>query len=651
MNKKKRVQILIAVLTLCLCGHSAAFSKQKGKVELVYQSMTVMPEVAVPNDTVNVTVMYELKGIDLSGIEVTESKKLLFGEREIASLENNQVRRTDGKWVIETTFLVPASATHGKYEVRQVVYSKFFSKSQKGFFRIESPESQDEKRLAKAEVYAEKLKAELEADIEETMQKASKIKRKREQINRSQTEKHKISESGDGGDGKAVSMVEEEIRSDGITSKNAVHINTNELTPQQKITSETQKRNSYSEKLKINKGLKIENEIEGGGSQQDHGDTQSIIKTDKSPEGQVDDSQDKKELKSEKITFQSDDRKGKPSEKDNVAEKDVEEISKTSIENKRSDSVKKAETSDVQKQISVGVESDNQEIQEKKSPLREKVISQQGVTSRRSEYSQAKRKKDSDPGWVSNSNQKDPRISKLAKRDTLKDGGFGPWMIVFPLGSFTMGGERYNEKPVHTVNIENQYSIMMHEVTVGMYQQYRKSVQDDALKDVDFWRREYPVVNVTWQEAKRFAVWLSEQTSHTYRLPTEAEWEYVAKYCIKKMPADEPLLFRDSIYESDTQVVGDQSVEVVFNSFGDVCKIYGMRGNVWEWTENCWSERYYREHNGQGAYSYPNCGDRTVRGGSYMEEREKQTPTLRMGVDQKIKVPYIGFRLVREGGF
>ena len=116
-------------------------------------------------------------------------------------------------------------------------------------------------------------------------------------------------------------------------------------------------------------------------------------------------------------------------------------------------------------------------------------------------------------------------------RDTLKDGGEGPEMVVLPTGSFRMGspagkaGRWDNEGPVRTVTIGSRIAMGRYEVTFADYDRFVAARSVRRPNDGGWGRGSRPVINVSWEDAKAYAVWLSAQTSKTYRLPSESEWE------------------------------------------------------------------------------------------------------------------------------
>jgi len=664
MSRKKIIQILILLLVVSATGIGTVDAKQSGKDKLNILSMTITPKIAVPNDTINVVVVYQLNGIDLSGLDVSERKTLIVDNKD-RLLEKRNVQRTNGTWQIKTTFLIPLSAPVGKYEVQQVVSSKIFSKSIQEAFVVQSATQLSEKKLKQAAIYTQKLKKEMEAKMKEV------VAAKKDKTEKKQGEQKRI-ESG-----KVVRMEQNENKPKTLSVVEEKSVN------EVKMAGEERK-------------------IEATGVA-----TESLLKPDKTEERIYQNAEiqlfEKRDLE-EPVGIQIHSHSGekaiadkqerlKVSEPINVLSQEKEEkqseqvVGETWLENKQSQTVSTSRMEPEPKKEVIEAKTiamDRVEMRgkEKKAPVQEKIFKEPPLylvnkgpvpiqvqaeeqafvpkkveqvvkietdKSETNQYEPKVNRESEKEEVLNNRNLTDPRISKLAKREKMKSGGYGPWMIGFPLGSFSMGGDRYNEKPVHSVNIENEFSIMAQEVTIDLYQQYRKSVHKDSVKGIRAWGGEYPVTNISWNEAAGFGVWLSENTGHTYRLPTEAEWEYVAKYCNRSPEKQENVVFQNMVGLPEDEESEDQQLETVFNSTSDLCKIYGLKGNVWEWTQDCWADQYSPEHTNQKAYSYANCGNRVVRGGSYLEEKQRQTVTVRMGIYQKTKVPSIGFRLVREG--
>jgi formylglycine-generating enzyme required for sulfatase activity len=203
-----------------------------------------------------------------------------------------------------------------------------------------------------------------------------------------------------------------------------------------------------------------------------------------------------------------------------------------------------------------------------------------------------------------------------------------PEMVRISKGSFMMGSENgyANEKPVHQVTIEDDFEIGKYEVTFEEYDYFCKETGRKKPDDEGWGRGKRPVINVSWYDATAYVRWLSQETGHTYRLPTEAEWEYVARAGTTtkwSFGNDESKLEKYAWYgyekaEKKTHPVGEKKP----NSWD----VYDIHGNVWEWTSSCYTERYkqkcyesYKVLRGGSWYSGANdsrsaCRDRFVPG-------------------------------------
>ncbi|MDJ0958938.1 MAG: SUMF1/EgtB/PvdO family nonheme iron enzyme, partial [Arenicellales bacterium] len=233
---------------------------------------------------------------------------------------------------------------------------------------------------------------------------------------------------------------------------------------------------------------------------------------------------------------------------------------------------------------------------------------------------------------------------EAAFRDELDEGSHGPWLITIPSGEFTMRGSFYNEQPVHSVFIEDEFSIMAYEVTAEEYQKFA----DETGRNYTPGKGSIPAVNVSWFDAKAYADWLSEKTGQVYRLPSESEWEYVARGGGSSGGGSRDVVeVKANCKDCDTKWARSRSVAV--NSLSrELAGTRGMLGNVWEWVEDCWIETYDPSLNTAKPRVKPNCSNKTLRGGSWNYVRRYSTPSARMGVSAYTKTDYIGFRLVRE---
>lgn len=220
-------------------------------------------------------------------------------------------------------------------------------------------------------------------------------------------------------------------------------------------------------------------------------------------------------------------------------------------------------------------------------------------------------------------------------------------------GTFSMGSNsgEVNEKPVHKVKV-SQFYMGKYEITVGDFRKFIEATNylTDAEKEGWSWvwtgdyddpsaqiiqktgvtweydevgnkrsakKDKYPVIHVSWNDANAYCKWLTKQTGNTYRLPTEAEWEYAAtgganhdEFNFSGSPElDAVGWFRENSRDK-IHVVGQKKA----NSLG----IYDMAGNVFEWCNDWFDPTYYSKSptdNPKG----PEVGKlKVVRGGSWV---------------------------------
>ncbi|MEM9723237.1 MAG: SUMF1/EgtB/PvdO family nonheme iron enzyme, partial [Bacteroidota bacterium] len=104
-----------------------------------------------------------------------------------------------------------------------------------------------------------------------------------------------------------------------------------------------------------------------------------------------------------------------------------------------------------------------------------------------------------------------------------------PKMIPIPGGTFMMGSKDGgdDEKPIHEVAISS-FELAETEVTFEQYDYFCEQTKREKPDDKGWGRSTRPVINISWYDADAYCKWLSVQTGRSYRLPTEAEWEYAA---------------------------------------------------------------------------------------------------------------------------
>jgi formylglycine-generating enzyme required for sulfatase activity len=172
-----------------------------------------------------------------------------------------------------------------------------------------------------------------------------------------------------------------------------------------------------------------------------------------------------------------------------------------------------------------------------------------------------------------------------------------PTMIVVPAGTFIMGslktedGRSNEEGPQHEVTITKPFAVGRTDLTFGEWDMCVAAGACPIISDNGWGRRDRPVINVSWEEAKGYVAWLKQVTGKDYRLLSEAEWEYSARAGNQgrwSFGDDETQLgdyaWFDQNSDNKTQPVARRKP----NAFG----LYDMHGNVWQWVEDPYHDNY-----------------------------------------------------------
>ena len=238
--------------------------------------------------------------------------------------------------------------------------------------------------------------------------------------------------------------------------------------------------------------------------------------------------------------------------------------------------------------------------------------------------------------------------SQIPPWTVFKDCNDCPVMVAIPSGSFLMGAENdssYMKQaepwPIHRVDIK-AFSIGKYEVTQAEWVAIMGSNPSFFKGD------KLPVEQISWDDAKLFLSSLSKKTGKTYRLPTEAEWEYAAragstgKYFFG---SDERLIeqfawFGGNVVEKTTRPVGQKRP----NQFG----LHDIMGNVHEWTEDCMTPNYTAARNNGAADESGNCFLRIARGGHWLAPAHILRLAWRMPATRNFRNNGFGLRVVRD---
>ncbi len=209
-------------------------------------------------------------------------------------------------------------------------------------------------------------------------------------------------------------------------------------------------------------------------------------------------------------------------------------------------------------------------------------------------------------------------------------------MVYIPAGEFMMGSdEDETEQPIHKVTIKQPFYMGKYPVTQAQWQ----AVMGDN-NPAEFKGDNRPVENVYWDDAVKFCEKLSKLTKQTYRLPSEAEWEYACR-----AGTTTPFYFGETITSdlanynqniNKTTNVGNYPA----NEFG----LYDMHGNVWEWCADGWNDNYKNAPT-DGRVWGNNNKNRVLRGGSWFNSPNNVRSAFRNRVN--LRFNSFGFRVVR----
>jgi sulfatase modifying factor 1 len=305
--------------------------------------------------------------------------------------------------------------------------------------------------------------------------------------------------------------------------------------------------------------------------------------------------------------------------------------------------------------------------------------------------------------------------SAAAEHDKVLANSIGVKLVLIPAGEFMMGSgepahdtvayfnrtygidwtaDRYRkEHPQHRVRISHPYYFGIYHVTRGQFRQFVEATdyKTDAenpdkkgamgvntesgkpeFKEAYCWRNvgypwqtdEHPVVNVSWNDAIAFCEWLSRKERQTYRLPTEAEWEYacragtttrywcgddaeglarVANVSDATAKAKYPRLDY-TINGTDGYVFTAPVGSFRANAFG----LHDMHGNAWQWCADWYGGEYYSVSSADDPVG-PKSGEcRVLRGGSWSDSPDMMRSAQRNWGEPDRRNINAGFRVARS---
>jgi formylglycine-generating enzyme required for sulfatase activity/class 3 adenylate cyclase len=221
-----------------------------------------------------------------------------------------------------------------------------------------------------------------------------------------------------------------------------------------------------------------------------------------------------------------------------------------------------------------------------------------------------------------------------------------PEMVAVPGGSFAMGSnEDASERPVHQVAIK-PFAIGKHPVTV---REWNGCAEAKACGFTATGKEDAPVTDVSWNDARQFVTWLAQVTGKSYRLPSEAEWEYAArggtqtKYWWGDQFQPNMVNCKGCIAAAAAAVEQPMKIgSLKPNPFG----LYDMGGGVDQWVDDCWHKNYQgAPTDGSAWIADGDCSSRVIRSGSWRNDARSARPASRDRYDAPVRYPTHGFRI------
>jgi formylglycine-generating enzyme required for sulfatase activity len=289
------------------------------------------------------------------------------------------------------------------------------------------------------------------------------------------------------------------------------------------------------------------------------------------------------------------------------------------------------------------------------------------------------------PFSAATARQHQERWARALGRQAKEANALGMALVLIPPGQFLMGTEAAEieallkdpanqqqtwpyvraEGPPHQVKITRPFLLGAYEVTVGQFRAFAEATghQTDAERgaDKDNWRTpgwatadDEPVVCVTWNDAVAFCRWLSQREGKTYRLPTEAEWEYACRAGTTTLT-----YYGNSLSSKQANFDGDAPFRAVRGPYlrraakvgsyaPNAWGLYDMHGNAWEHCADWYDATYYGQSPVEDPKGPANGHWRVIRGGGWFRHGVYCRSATREAYPPTGRWTNTGFRVVCE---
>ncbi|KVQ34274.1 hypothetical protein WK00_18930 [Burkholderia ubonensis] len=226
-----------------------------------------------------------------------------------------------------------------------------------------------------------------------------------------------------------------------------------------------------------------------------------------------------------------------------------------------------------------------------------------------------------------------------------------PAMLAVSPGTFAMGSNSGDpsEKPAHRVTLDHSFALAKYVVTVAQWNACRDAGACPRLPGDSNTAPNAPVRDLSWDDAQQYVKWLSKISGKSYRLPTEAEWEFAARggtatrywWGNEMRPGNANCKDCGPPWHAEAP---DNVGSFAANPLG----FYDMGGGVWEWVSDCWHNSYKNAPADGRSWDEPNCQVRVIRGGSWRDGASYMPVSTRFKYDSSVRYSANGFRVARD---
>ena len=239
--------------------------------------------------------------------------------------------------------------------------------------------------------------------------------------------------------------------------------------------------------------------------------------------------------------------------------------------------------------------------------------------------------------------------------ETVLPGGATMEFVRLAPGSFSMGsfpeeeGHRRDEGPPHSVEFDSAFYIGRFEITQAQWESVTGR-RPWSGSDLSRNGPDLPAVNISWEDVDTFIERLNAASPQgTYRLPTEAEWEYAARAgSTAPWPAEATQLPQIAWYRSSAWELGLQRALPVGTKTANAWGLHDMHGNVWEWVADWYGEEYYRDSPDDDPLGPLDTSSRVLRGGGFVDGPLNIRSAARFHASPSSRSDFWGTRLVYE---